>query len=102
MVKVITESNFEEEVLRADRPVLLDLWAAWCGPCRMLSPIVDEFAQEHPEIKVGKIDVDEEEGLAIRFGVSSIPTLIVIKNGAQTASSVGVISKDAIAALVAK
>ena len=78
---VITKENFDSEVVKADGTVLVDFWATWCGPCRMLSPIVDAVASEHPEIKVGKINVDEQPELAQQFGIMSIPTLIVFKNG---------------------
>ncbi len=77
----ITKNNFEEEVMNSSQTVLLDFWAAWCGPCRMLSPVIDELAAERTDIKVGKINVDEEQELAARFGVMSIPTLVVIKDG---------------------
>ena len=92
-VITITKDNFEEEVMKSDKPVLLDFWAAWCGPCRMLSPIVDEVAEERDDIKVGKINVDEEEELAARFGIMSIPTLYVIKNGETVNKSMGAIPK---------
>ncbi len=77
----ITKNNFSEEVLNSDKPVLLDFWASWCGPCRMVSPIIDEIANERADIKVGKINVDEQPELAAKFSVMSIPTLVVIKDG---------------------
>ena len=85
----ITLANFEEEVLRSDKPVLIDFWASWCGPCRMLAPSVAKLAAEHPEIKVGKVNVDEEQELAMRFGIMSIPTLLLFKNGAPVSQTMG-------------
>lgn len=85
----INKNNFQEEVLNSDRPVLLDFWASWCGPCRMVSPIVDEIAEERSDIKVCKINVDEQQELAASFGVMSIPTLVVMKNGKIVNQSAG-------------
>ena len=85
----ITKENFETEVLKSDKPVLIDFWAPWCGPCRMLSPIVDEISEERDDIKVGKINVDEQEELSAQFGVMSIPMLVVMENGEITNTSVG-------------
>ena len=100
MVTEITQANFEAEVLNSDKPVLVDFWASWCGPCKMLSPVVDEIAAEHPELKVCKINVDDEPGLAGQFGIMSIPTLLVFKDGKVANSSVGVRPKAAIEAML--
>ena len=89
----ITKDNFENEVLNSEKTVLLDFYADWCGPCRMVSPIVDAIAEEHPEYKVGKINVDEEGELATTFGVMSIPSLFVIKNGEVANQAVGARTK---------
>ncbi len=93
----ITRNNFEQEVLKSDKPVLIDFWASWCGPCRMLSPTISEIAEENKDkIKVCKVNVDEEGDLAALFGVSSIPLLVVMKNGKITNSAVGVRPKKQI------
>lgn len=93
----ITKENFEQEVINSDKPVLLDFWASWCGPCKMVGPTIDQVAVEAVEIaKVGKINVDEEPELAQTFKVMSIPTLVVLKDGKVVQSSVGVKSKEAI------
>ncbi len=96
----ITRENFEKEVMQSEKPVLLDFWAAWCGPCRMLSPIIHEIAEENPDIKVCKVNVDEEQELAIKFQVMSIPSLFVIKEGKVVAQSLGVKPKAQIEAML--
>ena len=98
---ILTQSNFRQEVLESDIPVLVDFWATWCGPCRMLAPTIAKIAEEQAGVvKVGKVDVDEEPELAVQYGVSSIPTLAVFKNGQRVKTSVGVQSKPMIEAML--
>ena len=99
VIKITTE-NFESEVIRSDVPVLLDFYADWCGPCRLLGPVVEQIAQENAHIKVGKINVDQEPELAQRFGVMSIPTLLVMENGRVTHQSAGARPKAAILSML--
>ena len=96
----INHQNFESEVMNSDKPVLLDFWAPWCGPCRMVVPIVEEIAKERPDIKVGKINVDEQPELAQQFRVMSIPTLVVMKDGKVVAQAMGARPKQAILAML--
>lgn len=97
----ITKENFEQEVIKSEIPVLLDFWATWCGPCKMIAPIIEEIAEEKSgEIKVGKIDVDQENELALMFGINSIPTIMIFKNGEITQTAVGYRTKEQILSLI--
>lgn len=96
----ITNSNFQEEVMNATKPVLLDFWASWCGPCQMVVPLIDEIAGERDDVVVGKVNVDEERELARQFRVMSIPTLVVLKDGKVVKQSVGAKSKSEILAML--
>ena len=96
----ITKNNFQEEVINSEKPVLLDFWAEWCGPCRMMSPVVDEIAEERSDIKVGKINVDAQQELAAKFGIMSIPTLVVMKDGKIVNQSVVAGPKSRILAML--
>lgn len=98
---ILTEENFEKEILQSDKPVLVDFWAPWCGPCKMLGPVIEELAQElSGRVKVAKVNVDEQAKLAAEYGIVSIPTLIVFKNGKVTNKAVGVQAKDDIEAML--
>ncbi len=99
---IITDENFEEEVLNSEKPVLLDFWATWCGPCMMLAPVIEEIAKERTDIKVGKINVDEQQSLAVQFGIESIPTLVVFKGGKITNASLGYQTKEQVISLLEK
>ena len=99
-VVTITKENFEQEVLQSAKPVLLDFWASWCGPCRMLSPVMDEVAEERTDVKVGKVNVDEQPELAGQFGVMSIPTLLVFEQGKLVRQAVGARPKASVLELL--
>ena len=96
----ITANNFEEEVLKSDKPVLVDFWASWCGPCKMLAPTIAEIAEQNDDIKVGKVNVDEEPALARKFMIMSIPTLLVFKNGELVNKGIGLMPKESVLALI--
>ena len=97
---ILTHDNFQQEVIESDKPVLVDFWAAWCGPCKMLSPVVDQVAQELDTVKVCKLNVDDVSDIAVEYQIMSIPTLIVFKDGKESKRSVGVISKEDILAML--
>ena len=100
MITTVTKDNFDKEITEAKETVLVDFWAAWCMPCKMLSPIIDAVAEERKDVKICKINIDEEQELAIRFGIMSIPTVMVFKEGEVSGKSIGLVSKDEILALL--
>ena len=95
----LTESNFESEVLKSEKPVLVDFWASWCGPCKMLAPTIEQIANENDTIKVGKVNVDDEPDLAQKYGIVSIPTVILFKNGEAVKTSMGFVPKETLEAM---
>lgn len=102
LITEITAENFEQEVLNSKGTVLIDFWAGWCGPCKMQAPILEEFAKEHDEIKVGKVNVDEQNNLAVKFNIMTIPTLMVFKEGVKTAAMSKVMNKTELLELTQK
>lgn len=99
-VKAVNSDNFEQVVLKNDRPVLVDFWASWCGPCKMLSPLVDELADAHPELAVCKVNVDENPELAMTYRIASIPTLLLFREGKLCAQTVGFQNREALEAFI--
>ena len=101
-ILTISQDNFAQEVLSSKEPVLVDFWASWCGPCRMLAPVIDQLAAEQTDVKVCKVNIDEEPGLAQRFGVMSIPTVVLFENGQEKNRSVGLVPKEKLLALLGR
>ncbi len=99
-VKEVTQETFEDEVIKSGKPVLVDFFASWCGPCRMLRPVIDEIAAEHPEIKVVSVNIDDAEQLAYEFGISSIPCLVLVEDGREITRAVGYRPKDDIVSML--
>ena len=93
MANAVTEQTFEDEVLKSEKPVIVDFWAEWCGPCHAVAPVLDRIVEERPELKLVKVNIDEEQGLAQRFGIQSIPTMILFKGGEPAASALGAMPK---------
>ncbi|MGN1305505.1 MAG: thioredoxin [Oscillospiraceae bacterium] len=102
MVTKVTSQNFEQEVLKSDKPVLVDFWASWCGPCMMMSPIVDELAEEETSVKFCKVNVDEEQQLAMKFGIESIPSMLLFENGRLKDKIVGAVPKAQLKSFITK
>lgn len=100
MILNVTKENFDKEVLQAEGTVLVDFWASWCSPCRMIAPAVEKISEEHPDVKVCKVNIDDEQELAIKYGVMSIPTLMVVKNGEVVNTAVGLRPKEEIEELL--
>lgn len=100
MVKTITAENFEQEVMKCEKTVVLDFWASWCGPCRMFAPIIEKFAEDNPEVMVGKVNIDEQPALTEKFNIMSVPTLVIMRGGDIVKKNAGVISKEAIEAML--
>lgn len=100
MITTVTKDNFDKEITEAKETVLVDFWAAWCMPCKMLSPVIDAIAEERKDVKICKINIDEEQELAIRFGIMSIPTVMVFKGGKVAGKSIGLVSKEEILSLL--
>ncbi|HEX9416340.1 MAG TPA: thioredoxin [Gaiellaceae bacterium] len=97
MSTAVTESSFEQEVLQSDKPVIVDFWAEWCGPCHAVSPVLDRIVEEHgDELKLVKVNIDEEQGLAMRYGIASIPTIVLFKDGEPAAAAIGAQPKQAL------
>lgn len=100
MVKTITTENFEQEVMQNEKTVVLDFWASWCGPCRMFTPIIEQFAEDNPDVAVGKVNIDEQPALTEKFNIMSVPTLVIMKGGEVVKKNLGVIRKEEIEALI--